>query len=794
MKRGFFNSVMLVAVLMLLANSGYSQLSNPVFNWESYEINKDSKLQSMAVHNDSTAVVAGLGKTFRITTNQGKSWNDVGLLNPKYNFNDISIHGNVGYMVSRKTILIKNQAGAEDDVYVNGVLLKTSDGAESWSVINLSSIGEGSNPALNPSLIGCININPYSVLCVDESNAYVFVHWYDIISGAKKTHSALFKTINGGVNWKAVTADLGGLYINTIKQVGSDIYIGGNKTFYKTTSTGETLTDLFPEFSAVAGTNAFINEIRALSENDITIITTSGLYNTTDGGKSFQKVNGSTGGNDFIKIDDKTIMCIGTSSLSKATLNGGASWLSCSPGKTCFEIPGIFNDSIIVLSSAIIYKLSIADFKSGNFKWVTKILGSGSSNLQKMYQFDDKNALLIGDDQIAKKTKDKGLTWTDITLPKLFLNDGNYDFRSVTSYANTGYVTTRKTSIADFSTKEDYYLNGVIYKTTDAWKSWIVLNNKNIGKDTPDDPGKYPLKAGCYGLDHYSIESVDDKILYLNANWFDTITVPKTVTKHSRIFKTTNGGDSWTAISSDFGSAMVVAMKFSGDTGYIAGNNILLKTTDGGKSFTDLISKIPENTAGDLFFSSLTLVGPDKFYVQTSNNKGAYYSADSGMTFSKINGIEGGMDFVVLDDNSFMSLGSSTPNKFTNDGGLSWKSCNLNAEIYASGQVFNNYLYVLGKTNLYRIAITDLDIKTGISDIIASTPVRVMYDNESVEIASENQIIEKYFIYSITGQLVEVGQPASVNFIIQKCKFKSGSYIVVINISGKRFAQKIILK
>lgn len=785
---------MLVTVLLLLAKSSYSQLSNPVFNWVTSEISMDSKLQSMAIHNDSTAVIAGLGKTFKITTNRGKTWSDVGLLNPKYNFNDISIHANVGYIVGRKTILIKNQVGAEDDVYVNGVLLKTTDGAESWSVINLSNIGEGTNPGLNPSLAGCINLNPFSVLCVDESTAFVFVHWYDIISGVKKTHSALFKTVNGGLNWKAVTADLGGLYINTIKQVGSDIYIGGNKTLLKTSANSESLTDLFPSFSAVAGNNAFINEIRALSENDLNIITTSGLYSTSDGGKSFQKITGSTGGNDFIKIDDKTFMCIGTSSLSKATLNGGASWVSCFPGKTCFEIPGVFNDSLIVLSSAIIYKLSIADFKSGNFKWVTKTIGSGSSNLQKMNQFDDKNALLIGDDQIAKKTKDKGLTWTDISLPRLFLNDGNYDFRSVTTYENTGYVTTRKTSIADFSVKEDYFLNGVIYKTTDAWKSWVVLNNKNIGKDTPDDPAKYPLKTGCYGLDHYSIESVDGKILYLNANWLDSISVPKTIAKHSRIFKSTNGGDSWTAISNDFGSSMVMSMKFSGDTGYIAGSNILQKTLDGGKTFTDLITQIQETAGDDLSFSSLTLVAPDKFYVQTSNNKGVFYTMDGGRTFTKINGVAGGLDFVVLDENSFMSLGSSTPNKLTNDGGTSWKDCNLNSVIYAAGKVFSDSLYVLGKSNVYKIAISDLDIKTGISQINASAPISVIYDNESVEFLSDNETIEKYFVYSVTGQLVDIGQPGTTNFIIQKGQFKPGSYIVAISVSGKRYVQKIILK
>lgn len=52
----------------------------------------------MSIHNDNTAVIAGYGRTFKITVDKGISWNDVGLLDPKYNLNDISISGKVGWI------------------------------------------------------------------------------------------------------------------------------------------------------------------------------------------------------------------------------------------------------------------------------------------------------------------------------------------------------------------------------------------------------------------------------------------------------------------------------------------------------------------------------------------------------------------------------------------------------------------------------------------------------------------------------------------------------------------------
>jgi len=748
----------------------------------------------MSVHDENTAVIAGFGKTFKITTDKGLSWNDIGLLNPKYNFNDISIKDNVGYLVGRKTLLVKNPTGGEDDVYINGVLLKTIDGGNNWSLLDLSKIGEGTNTALNPNLVGCITLNPYSVLCINETTALVYVQWYEMVSGSKKTHSAVFKTVNGGGKWTAITQDFGSAYVTTIKMVGTDIYIGGNKILLKASGTNETITNLFPTFSAVAGTTAFINEIRYFSSSDINVVTTTGVYNTPDSGQTFSKISGLTGGNDIFKLDDKVMIVLGSSSASKATINGGTTWVSCFPGKTCFEIPGIFNDSLYALGSSALFKIAVNDLKSENYNWVSKTLVEGSSNLQKMHQFDASNALIIGDDYIAKKTTDKGLTWSEAILPQMYIYDGKYDFHSVSANNNAGYVTTRRLLLADYPSKEDSYLSGLIFKTEDAWETWKVLNNKNVGKDTSTDPSKYPLMSGCYGMDNYTIECVDAKTAYLYVGWSDTISVPKTVTKHSRVFKTADGGDLWTAVTTDFGSSTVMSIKFSGETGYLAGNKILLKTIDGGKTFIDLYPELSIGTDGNLVLSSVAMHTKDEVYFQTSNNKGVFFTSDGGNTFSKLNGVDGGLDFVALDQNSFMSVGSSTSNKFTNDGGITWKDSDLGVAIYAAGKVLNDSLYVLGKSNVYKIAVADLDIKTFVVDVKAPNPLKVFYSSSALKIVSADGDIDRCLVYNISGQLVAITEPRSGSFSFEYNSLAPGVYIVSTLIKGKKYTQKVIFK
>jgi photosystem II stability/assembly factor-like uncharacterized protein len=779
--------VVSIAPLFCLA-----QTSAPAFNWKTQEISKDNNLQRMSIHDETTAVIAGYGGTFKISTDKGVSWNDVGLFDPRFNFIDMSFEDSVGYIVGRKTALVRYPTGGEDDVYISGVLLKTIDNGSSWSVMDLSAIGEGEDPGLNPNAKGCISLDPFAVLCLNDTVAMVFLQWNDVISGTKKPHSAVFKTTDGGEKWTAITIDFGGAYINAIKRLGSDIYIGGNKILQKASIENDVVVDLFPAFSLVAGSKVFINDIRFF-DNEIYVQTLTGCFISRDHGTSFSKIDGLTGGNDIFKLDSAVVISLGSSSNSKATIDGGKSWTNCYPGNTCWEIAGIFNDSLYALSSAVVFKLAINDLKNGNYQWTSRILNDGSSNLQKMKIFDDRKAMLVGFGQIAKITEDKGQTWTDATLPTLF-SGGNYDFRSVSSLDSVGYVSSRWLKLVDYPSGEDYYLNGLIFKTTDAWKTWQVLNSKNIGKDSPDDASKNPTMKGCYAMDNYTIECAEANAVYVFVGWNDSISVPQTVTKHSRVYKTTDGGDSWTAVTKDFGGAIVMSMNFLGESGYLAGNKILLKTTDGGNTFTDLYPKLTIGTDSNLVVSSVVVSSADEVYIQTSNNKGVFVTKDGGNTFSKLNGVNGGFDFVVLDNNSFMAVGSSANSKYTNDGGTTWVDCSPGATIFAAGEVFNDSLYVLGKSNVYKVAVDDLNINTSVVELQPSNPLKVMYGTSALELVSDNRNIDRCMVYNLSGQLVAIRDQHDRVCRFEYNAFTPGIYIIAASVEGKKYTQKVIFK
>ena len=113
--------------------------------------------------------------------------------------------------------------------------------------------------------------------------------------------------------------------------------------------------------------------------------------------------------------------------------------------------------------------------------------------------------------------------------------------------------------------------DNIIYKTTNSGKNWITQ----------------PNPAQCYIVQIYP---VDSNIVYA-AGWFTFL-------------KTTNGGLNWIGIfTGTFGSGLPVlnGLYFINEsTGWLCGNVVVMKTTDGGNSFTD--SMRIEVDAQDIYF------------------------------------------------------------------------------------------------------------------------------------------------------------------------------------------------
>ncbi|MEP6673746.1 MAG: gliding motility-associated C-terminal domain-containing protein [Ferruginibacter sp.] len=115
--------------------------------------------------------------------------------------------------------------------------------------------------------------------------------------------------------------------------------------------------------------------------------------------------------------------------------------------------------------------------------------------------------------------------------------------------------------------------NGV-YKTTDGGTTWTSINpfpalNENVG-------GAYASYTSIYAL--------DDNTVFVLGNIFTTA-------GFKRLYKTTDGGATWTDISNNMNALLPVGnmlyVVFSDiNNGYVCGSNVLFTTNNGGTSWT----------------------------------------------------------------------------------------------------------------------------------------------------------------------------------------------------------------
>jgi len=712
--------------VFLISFSAFAQVT---FNWEKQSISPGNNLQEMNMVNDSTTLLVGYGRTFVKSADFGLTWDNVPILDPLYDFGDLSINSNgIGYACSGDQKVINNPSGYEPDVYAHGVLLKTIDNGVNWSVFDISVIGEGDDPALNPNAPGCYAMHFRSVEVIDDNTALLGIEWYEHIvsTGSKVSHAGVFKTTDGGASWIAITDN--GRYPMAIEIADSSIYFGGNTHLLKTVTGSDVVTDIYPNLIAAAipaDSTLFVNDITIVSESEIYVTTSiDGIFLTIDRGQTFTMLQSGapTGGNDMYKVNDTVLIVLGSSSKSKASVDSGATWVSCYPGSTVWEIGGVFNDSLYALAKSKVFKIAVTDLISGTYTWVEQVLTDNIS-LQKMHIFDANRALIIGNDETFMTTDDGGVSWTDVDLPNLFVYGAEYDFSDVSTSEGASYASTRRYKQFDYPTSSQYadiYVHGLIYKSMDYWKTWELLDVSNFGTGT--DPSSNPNFLGCYSFSPTELECINDTIVYVYVNWNDTTTGADNKITHSRVFKTINGGDTWDPITKDFGSSYINSIYFlDKDTGFIAGNTILLKTDDGGDSFTDLYPAVAEASPDDstMFVQEIHYINENEWYLPTAVD-GVFATYDGGATYTRFDQtkIAGGSGFYKVDTSTYIVLGTTSKSKISWDKGVTWTNCSPGSSIWGIGGVLNDSLVAMGKTYLYKISLSNLAIPSTETDIL----------------------------------------------------------------------------
>lgn len=778
----------LLLVFILVAAFSQAQV---VFNWTPEIIGSDNNLQKMSIAG-SEAVIAGYGNNFLKSTDNGTTWANVNLFNPAFTFLDINLKGNVGYIISNREVLYD----ATPDVYANGVILKTTDGGATWASIDITGMGTGDDPASNPNAKPSYGLDFQSVCTVNDTIVYCSLRWFEYkLSGTAISHSGVFKSTNGGATWINVSGDLVSSIVTSIVFNGENGLIAGNKLFYKTTTSLDTMTNIFANLNS--GGNGYISDITLINDNEYYLTTTGdSVFYTTNGGTSFGKFKvsgGIKGGWDLFKVNDSTFVLGGNSNKNVVSADNGLTWKNLGIAAAIWEIPGVVNDSLWLLAKSAIYKVAVAELAGSTFHPVVQPLGA--ENLQKAAIIDSNTAIVVGNGGSFFKTVDKGSSWSDVSMPanpalETMLKD--VDFCDMSQKGNETYVAFNRFPLADYASGDDLYWSGGLLVSTDNWVTYTDVDMAKIGAADAADPAKNPYHASCNGVNPSWIEYLGNNKILVWARWYDYSSTEKA--EHSRIFRSIDGGKNWVALADTFPKNKYVnAMESAGDTVYVGGNTILLKSTDGGVTFTSIYANLDAGEDDAMFVNSIRIYG-DQVFISTSGD-GNFISNDGGATFAKTSTAGGAADFYKIDDNSFIFLGGSGKSMFTNDGGGTWQACHPGVSIFEVGGIYNNRLYALaGKGTIYSVSIADLALSAPEINLPGTGGLSVTYKAASTELVSLVKNIDRCRVYSLTGQLLSDQAPRS-----NKCEFKNGSfmpgiYVVSSLVDGKVYTNKVYLK
>ncbi|MDX8340001.1 YCF48-related protein [Draconibacterium sp. IB214405] len=777
-----FTLTLLICLMTIVASA-----QNPVFDWQATELSAGHNMKAMAIDGNN-AVIAGYGNSLFKTTDGGESWFPLDILKPYFNLYDISIIGSVGYIVTSKEKLYD----ASPDVYLDGAIYKTIDGGLTWTSIAYPAFGTDEGPAINPTDTLSFGMDFTTVSVVNDSVAYCSAQWYEYLLDGTDSHAGIFKTVDGGQNWVNVSGDIS-TPVYSMDFYGEKGLMGGSKKLYSADASLDSIVDVFADLPGDG--SAYIYDIDYVSETEILLTTTSdSMFISNDGGESFSTLGNLKGANDIQRINDSTIIVTAGKDNSFLSTNNGQSWNPLGISESIWEIGSIANDTIMLLAKAKIYKASISDLLAGTFEFITQEVGN--ANLQKSFASGD-YVIIVGSDNNFLSSSDGGTTWDALPLPEMpavnaFMEE--VDFDGLAMNGAEGYISFNRIKYVDYDAKDDIYFSGGVFYTEDNWQTWKNLDMAKIGAENTDDVSINPNHANCNGVNP-QIFTFDNDIILAYVKWYDYVDVK---TDHARVFKTTDGGKNWLAITGDLGKKYVQDIKLNGDTLYIAGSSLFLKSTGTDVAtatapldFTNLYPILDEGE-DDAMFINAVLVDGDELFVVTSVDS-CYRSNDGGMTFSTFSDSKGGNDIYQFDKNSYMILGGSGKSKFTNDT-TTWIDCHPGATCFTIGGVLNGYIYGLARGSIYATSVEALDLKTAIPTLYTKTELNVAYTPTSIDLISTDGEIERCSMYSISGKLVLQAEPNNSVFRLNNNEFKSGIYIVNSFIEGKRYVNKIAFR
>ncbi len=586
----------------------------------------------------------------------------------------------------------------------------------------------------------------------------------------------IFKSTDGGSSWSRLKQSNNSnfYYVNDLAfDANGTLWVGTRKGLYKTTNGGNSFTTIL---SGQNNGNVHCTDIEIVNGSPSTIYAAFGLFNnsaiyrSTDGGASFNSVLSQTGyGRIEIAASGSNVYA---SLLDLSSYGVGKFYYSSNSGTNWSEVnvpgPNHSGSDNYAGTQAWYNNILAIDpdnganvFAAGIDFWNSTDSGTNWDQISNWYSasgyetvhadhhaiaFDPNNSniMYLGTDGGIYKSTDKGKSWSAVNngLAVTQFYYGAVDQITDKFYGGTQDNGTLKSNGSSSwfeimggdggATEVDYnngstiymeYVKLAFFKSTDGGNTFNKAMNG--------------IPAGSNFWD-----GTTDRVQFIAPFEMDINNPSNLIAGTYRVFKTTNGGTSWSAISGDLTgdgsgasgatiSTLTVAPNNSNVIYVGCSNGKVQMTTDNGTNWNDISAGLPNLYCTRIRVSwSSTNTAVAVFSGYNSGQK-VYKTTNGGSSWTNISGnlpnIPVNSVFISQQDDNTILVGTDLGVFLTTDNGTTWNSRN---------------------NGLPNVAVFDLDYRVMDDAIYAATHGRGMFKATFSELTGvkENNELPQSFV------------------------------------------------